>query len=81
MSKAFNRLNIAEVVEDAIRVIDHDRISDTLTVPAPNGWDDVRPLTARVLRFNGVHYTFSGWNSDRNVAYFKRSQSIAEIVR
>jgi len=50
-----------------------------LTVGAPNGWDDVKPLTSRVLEFEGRQYGFTGWNSDRNVAYFRTGAPVARV--
>lgn len=50
-----------------------------LTVGVPNGWDDVKPLTSRVLEFEGRQYGFSGWNSDRNVAYFRTGAPVARV--
>jgi hypothetical protein len=49
-----------------------------LTIPVPNGWDDVRPLTAKVLLFGDRTYAFRSWDSDRNEAYFL-AQSVAKI--
>lgn len=46
-----------------------------LTVPCPQGWDDVRPLTGRVLRFDNRSYIFRGWNSDKNEAYFIHTET------
>lgn len=43
-----------------------------LTVQVPNGWDDVQNLLNKALSHDGRRYTFSGWNSDRNEAYFAR---------
>lgn len=43
---------------------------DFLTIRCPNGWDDVKPLTKKVLLFDGRRFTFTGWNSDQNVCYF-----------
>ena len=43
-----------------------------LTFSVPNGWDDVKRLTNRVLTYNNKDFTFSGWNSDRNECYFVR---------
>ena len=42
-----------------------------LTIDIPNGWDDVRKLTKKVLRHDGRAYTFTGWNSDRNECFFR----------
>jgi hypothetical protein len=41
-----------------------------LTVDCPEGWDDVQKLTNKVLLFDGRKFTFTGWNSDRNEAFF-----------
>ena len=43
-----------------------------LTFNVPNGWDDVKPLTNKVLSHCGNDYTFSGWCSDRNQCWFVR---------
>ena len=43
-----------------------------LTVACPNGWDDVKKLTKKVLSFNGRRFTFTGWNSDSCECYFAR---------
>ena len=45
---------------------------ELMYVSVPNGWDDVKNLTNKVLTYNGRDFTFTGWNSDRNEAYFKR---------
>lgn len=44
-----------------------------LTVPVPNGWDDVRALQGKVLTLpdDSRVYTFTGWDSDHLVAYFQ----------
>lgn len=55
-----------------------------LTVDCPNGWDDVKKLTKKVLEYQGFKYTFTGWNSDRNDCYFSRpigsSAPVARIL-
>jgi len=43
-----------------------------LTIDCPNGWDDVKKLTKKVLMFDDRKFVFSGWNSDRNVCFFCR---------
>ena len=37
-----------------------------------SGWDDVKPLTKKVLLFDGRKFIFSCWNSDRNECIFYR---------
>ena len=43
-----------------------------ITIAAPRGWDDVKKMTGKVLSFDGRKFTFIGWNSDNNEAYFVR---------
>ena len=43
-----------------------------LTFSVPNGWDDVKKLTNKVMTYNNKDFTFSGWNSDRNECFFVR---------
>ena len=55
-----------------------------LTFNVPNGWDDVRPLTNKVLAYCGQDYTFSGWCSDRNQCWFVRilnGPSFVAVIR
>jgi hypothetical protein len=41
-----------------------------LTVQCPEGWDDVKKIKNKVLLFEGRKFTYTGWNSDRNEAFF-----------
>lgn len=43
-----------------------------LSLDVPNGWDDVKKLTNKVLIFAGKRFTFTGWNSDDNQCYFAK---------
>jgi hypothetical protein len=43
-----------------------------LSFSVPNGWDDVKELTNKILVHEGNEYKFSGWNSDRNDCFFFR---------
>jgi len=51
-----------------------------LNIEVPNGWDDVRKLTKKVLHHDGRKYTFRGWNSDRNECYFHSNGSEITVV-
>ena len=42
-----------------------------LNISIPNGWDDVKKISKKVLRHGGRAYTFTGWNSDRNECFFR----------
>lgn len=52
---------------------------EALIVPCPAGWDDVSAICDRVLEFEGRTFTFTGWNSERSVAYFKPGTGFARI--
>ncbi len=43
-----------------------------LTVDCPDGWDDVKKICKKVLTYDGRKFTFSGWCSDKNQAFFYR---------
>jgi hypothetical protein len=42
-----------------------------LYIEVPNGWDDVKKISKKVLTYEGRKFLFSGWNSDRNDCFFK----------
>lgn len=50
-----------------------DVAREFLTIDVPNGWDDVKKLTKKVLTYDGRKFTFTGWNSDDLKCYFARS--------
>lgn len=62
----------ATIARHEIAVQSHTILPDreALTISCPEGWDDVKPLTRKVLIFQGKRFTYRGWNSDRNVAFF-----------
>lgn len=65
----------AEIAEGKIAVrhsVRHEVNREYLTVDCPNGWDDVKKITKKVLMFGGREFTFTGWTSDRNEAFFCR---------
>jgi hypothetical protein len=68
-------MNVASIASNKIQVqysaIPGDN-REFLTFNVPDGWDDVKRLTNKVLTYNNKDFTFSGWNSDRNECYFVR---------
>jgi hypothetical protein len=66
-------MNTASIASNKISV-NHTAFENRefLTFSVPNGWDDVKKLTNKVLTYNNKDFTFSGWNSDRNECYFVR---------
>lgn len=51
-----------------------------LTIDCPKGWDDVKKISHKVLAYEGRNYVFSGWCSDKNVAFFRAGTEFAAIV-
>ena len=44
-----------------------------ITVDVPNGWDDVKKISKKVLSYDGRKFTFTAWNSDTLKCHFVRS--------
>jgi len=68
-------MKTAAIIENEIKV-EHDVRSDVnrefLTFDVPRGWDDVKPLTNKILLFDDKRFTFSGWCSDTNKCFFTK---------
>jgi len=41
-----------------------------ITFDVPNGWDDVKKITKKILIYDGKKFRFSCWNSDHNYCVF-----------
>lgn len=68
-------MNTASIVANKVHVVHTVRPDvnrEFLQISVPNGWDDVQKLTNKVLNYDNRDFVFSGWNSDRNEAYFYR---------
>ena len=59
-----------------------DVAREFLSVDVPNGWDDVKKISKKVLTYDGRKFTFTGWNSDTLKCYFVRSlhETIAPVA-
>ena len=70
--------NTAQILPDEVKVR-HTFVTDIdrefLTLDVPNGWEDVDKVRGKVLEFDGRRFVFTGWNSDRNEAFFSRPLS------
>lgn len=78
--------NLAKILKDEIAVRYSERPDvnrDFLQFDVPNGWDDVKKMTNKVLEYNGRKFTFTCWNSDHNYCCFAAprggSQTTAKI--
>jgi len=73
--------NIATIAKNTIAVRDSS-IGDWrhLTIDCPEGWDDVKKIAKKVLDFDGLKWGFNGWNSDRNVCFFRPLAKVATFA-
>ena len=72
----------ATISPNEISVVYSDRPDinrEFLTIDVPNGWDDVKKLTKKVLNYDGKKFVFTGWNSDDLKCYFVRTNEVATI--
>lgn len=68
--------NIANLSKQSFAVIHQARPEigcEFLIVDVASGWDDVRKFVGRALSFEGRDFAYTGWNSDKNQAYFRRN--------
>lgn len=78
---------IAKIAKDEIPVV-HSVSRDVnleFLMVQTEGWDEVKKLTKKVLLFEGRRFTWSGWSSDTNEAFFRRplngEPAVAKIVK
>ena len=57
----------------------YDEEHDHITIDV-NGYDDIKRVSKLVLRYGDRLYTYTGWNSDRNEAYFRLATSGVAFV-
>ena len=43
-----------------------------ITFDIPNGWDDVKKISKKVLVYDNKKFVFSCWNSDHNYCVFAK---------
>ena len=76
-------MSTATISKNEVAVVYSDRRAELnreyLTLDVPNGWDDVKKLTKKVLRYDGKAFVFTGWNSDSLKCYFVRTNEFATI--
>lgn len=75
-------MNVASIASNKIAVshtVRPDVDREFLTLNVPDGWDDVKKLTNKVLTYQGRDFIFSGWNSDVNQCCFIGTSSTVPI--
>ena len=66
-------MNTAKVAKNEYAVCYSERPDvgrDFLSIDVPGGWDDVKKLTKKVLKFNNRSFVWCSWNSDDLKCYF-----------
>jgi hypothetical protein len=71
----------ASIAQNEISV-EHSICGDRefLKFSVPNGWDDVKQFTGKVLEFDGRKFIFSCWNSDSLYCVFYRMRDGSTIT-
>ncbi len=52
-----------------------------IEVQVPHGWDDVKKLVNKVIEVNQLDFSYTGRNSDKNIAYFKHKHKTVGIIK
>ena len=52
-----------------------------IEVAVPNGWDDVKKLVNKVIEVNNIDFCYTGWNSDKCIAYFRHNNRTIGIIK
>lgn len=73
----------ASIVPNAIPItrVSNWNGADHIFIDLPDGWATLKPLTKKVLQFDGRTFTFFAWNSDRNEAWFRETKNVATVKR
>jgi hypothetical protein len=76
--------NKVTAIENTLQVIECAQDPDNsnvwwLVVPCVGGYDTMKHLPAGVV-YGGREYGKTGWNSDKDVAYYSTSKSFARKV-
>ena len=52
-----------------------------IEVAVPNGWQSVKEIMNKVIEVNNIDFSYTGWNSDRNIACFKSNNRTIGIIK
>ena len=52
-----------------------------IEVSVPDGWSSVKKIMNKVIEVNQIDFCYTGWNSDRNIAYFKHNHRTVGILK
>ena len=65
----------ASILKNEIEVrysIRPDVGKEFITFDIPNGWDDVKRISKKILIYDNKKFSFSCWNSDSNYCVFAK---------
>ena len=52
-----------------------------IEVQVPNGWDSVKKIMYKVIEVNSLDFSYTGWNSDKCIAYFRHNNRTIGILK
>jgi len=52
-----------------------------IEVTVPDGWDSVKKIMDKVIEVNSLDFCYTGWNSDKCIAYFRHNNRTIGIIK
>jgi hypothetical protein len=52
-----------------------------IEVQVPDGWDSVKKIMDKVIEVNSLDFSYTGWNSDKCIAYFRHNNRTIGILK
>ena len=52
-----------------------------IEVAVPNGWQSVKEIMNKVIEVNNIDFCYTGWNSDKCIAYFRHNHRTIGIIK
>ena len=52
-----------------------------IEVQVPDGWKSVKKIMDKVIEVNSLDFSYTGWNSDKNIAYFRHNNRTIGILK
>jgi len=52
-----------------------------IEVQVPDGWDSVKKIMDKVIEVNSLDFSYTGWNSDKCIAYFRYNNRTIGIIK
>ena len=52
-----------------------------IEVQVPDGWDSVKKIMDNVIEVNSLDFSYTGWNSDKCIAYFRHNNRTIGIIK